>query len=69
MYYDMANKKLREDLITPPGEYEDRVLKPRQTRKRVITHCDCGSTRVKLLNKPALYICLSCKRRFVKEKK
>lgn len=59
-------RNLRNDLITPPGEHIDRVLKPqRKRRKRIIILCTyCGSSHVKLLEKPNLYRCVICRKRF-----
>ena len=67
----MAKKKIyRDDLVTPPGEYEDRVLKPKTAKKRTVTRCEyCRSSKVKMLTRPDLYFCTVCKRRFKKEKK
>lgn len=61
-----GEKNLRDDLITPPDEYVDRVLKPAQKRKkRIMVRCIyCNSTHLKQIQKPNIYICLICKKRF-----
>ena len=59
-------ENLRDDLLTPPGEFVDRVLKPAQKRKkRIMVRCIyCDSPHVKQIQKPNIYICVMCKKRF-----
>ena len=60
----------RKDLETPPGEFVDRELKAsEQRKKRIMTTCPwCGSPHIRILQRPNIYRCVVCRKRFMKSK-